>query len=84
MTDFRALASDATFLVLYIGFAGAMVVLSIALMLWSMYDSFTAHHSAAAAFNVIGWMVLPFMPGLYRNATGRPFCWSRAEAVAAY
>ena len=82
MTDTRSIASDATFFILTIGFAGAMVALSIALMLWSMYDSFTSVHTYAAAFNVLGWMALPFVPGLYRSHTGRAFSLSRNAAIA--
>ena len=80
MTDNRSIASDATFFILYVGFAGAMVALSIALMLWSMYDSFTAVHAYAAAFNILGWIALPFIPSLYRSFSGRAF---RLDATAA-
>lgn len=73
MTNTRQIASDATFFILYVGFAGAMFALSIALLLWSMYDSFNATHSYAAIFNLAGWIVLPFMPGFYRSTTGRGF-----------
>lgn len=82
MTDNRSLASDATFFVLYIGFAGAMFALSIALILWSMYDSFTATHAYAAAVNLAGWIVLPFVPALYRSYTGRGFRVAGGEALA--
>ncbi|MGQ0673083.1 MAG: hypothetical protein ACT4N2_09430 [Hyphomicrobium sp.] len=81
MTDNRNIASDATFFVLYVGFAGAMVTLSIALLLWSMYDSFSAAHSYAAAANVLGWIALPFVPGLYRSYTGRNFSLKQSDAL---
>jgi hypothetical protein len=83
MTDNRKIASDATFFVLYIGFTGAMFALSIALLLWSMYDSFTATHSYAAIFNLAGWIVLPFFPALYRSYTGRGFRVTSGDSMIA-
>lgn len=83
MTDNRSIATEATFFVLYVGFAGAMFALSIALLLWSMYDSFGAVHAYAAAFNVLGWVALPFVPSLYRSHTGRSFSFTRSEALGA-
>jgi hypothetical protein len=82
MTDNRSIASDATFFVLFIGFASAMLALSIALFMWSMYDSFTADHSIATVVNVLGWLSLPFGPSAYRRLTGRPFALARSSAIA--
>ena len=83
MTDNRSIATDATFFILYVGFASAMFALSIALLLWSMYESFGTVHAYAAACNVLGWVALPFVPSLYRSHTGRPFSFTHSEALGA-
>jgi hypothetical protein len=82
MTDTRSIARDSLFFVLYVGFGAAMFALSIALILWSMYEATGPVHAWAAAFNVTGWVALPFAPGLYRSLTGRGFSLTASEAVA--
>lgn len=76
MTNTRAIAYDATFMILYIGFTAAMVTLSALLVAFvAMEVEFGPVLVAAALVNVLGWSVLPFAPRIYRQLVGQPFRW---------
>lgn len=81
MTNTRAIAFDATYMILYIGSAGAMFTLSIALIAYyAIHGELGQTLSMAAALNLAGWIVLPFAPSFYRSFTGHPFRWTSNEA----
>jgi hypothetical protein len=76
MSNTRNIAYDATFMIFYIGFSAAMVMLSIVLLAHLAMDvEFGATQVAAAAVNVLGWSVLPFAPRLYKSLLGQNFSW---------
>lgn len=82
MTDSRSIAYDATFMILYIGLAAAMAVLSLMLIALAMLDiAFEPLHVRALALNVLGWMALPFAPKLYQRIVGHPFSWRANGAL---
>ncbi|MDQ8700096.1 hypothetical protein [Hyphomicrobium sp. LHD-15] len=82
MTDTRSIAFDATFMILYIGFAAAMAVLSLVLLvLFALDIEFAPHQAWAALFNLAGWAALPFAPRLYRRLLGQPFSWRANRAL---
>ena len=84
MTNTRAIAFDATYMVLYIGMAGAMFALSLALIAYCAVNGELGQAlSLVAAFNLAGWILLPFAPSFYHSHTGRPFCWTSNEAFGA-
>jgi hypothetical protein len=84
MKNSRTMAFDAAYMILYVGAAGAMFALSIALIaFFAIHGELTSALKIATAFNVAGWMVLPFAPSLYRSATGRPFHWASNEVFGA-
>lgn len=81
MKNNRAIAFDATYMILYIGAAGAMFALSISLIAYyAIHGELGQAMTLAAAFNLGGWIVLPFAPSFYRSFTGRPFHWTSNEA----
>lgn len=81
MTDSHSIAWDATFTILFIGLSAAMTVLSIMLLAFVAFDvEFGGMQVAAAVLNVVGWVLLPFAPRLYRRVVGHPFSW-RANGV---
>jgi hypothetical protein len=82
MSDTRSIAYDATFMILYIGFAAAMAVLSLLLLALAALDiEFGPHQVWAAVLNLFGWAVLPFAPRLYRRLVGHPFSWRANGAL---
>jgi len=81
MLNRRAIATDATFLVLYIGMTAAMISLSLLLLgLLAIGAEFGVVHVAASIFNLLAWVTLPFAPRLYQKLVGHPFSW-RANGV---
>lgn len=81
MIDSRSIAYDATFTILFIGLSAAMSVLSIMLLAFVAFDvEFGGLQVGAAVLNVLGWLLLPFAPRLYRRLVGHPFSW-RANGV---
>ena len=81
MIDSRSIAYDATFTILFIGLTAAMSVLSLALIAFVAFDvEFGGLQVGAAVLNILGWMLLPFAPRLYRRLLGHPFSW-RANGV---
>lgn len=84
MKNNRAIAFDATYMILYIGSAGAMFALSIALIAsFAVHGELADALKLAAGFNIAGWIALPFAPSIYRSSTGRPFRWTSNEAFGA-
>ena len=84
MKNNRTMAFDATYMVVYIGAAGAMFALSIALIAYfAIHGELTSALKIATGFNIAGWMTLPLAPSFYRSATGRPFRWASNEAFGA-
>lgn len=82
MTDPRSIVYDATFMILYIGLAAAMAVLSLLLLALAALDiEFGAQQVWAAVLNLVGWIVLPFAPRLYRRLVGHPFSWRANGAL---
>jgi hypothetical protein len=85
MTDTRSIAFDATFMIIYIGFAAAMAVLSLVLLTLFAFDiEFGSSQSGAAVLNLAGWAVLPFAPRLYRRLIGHHFSWRANSALGAH
>jgi hypothetical protein len=85
MTDTRSIAFDATFMIIYIGFAAAMAVLSLVLLaLFALDIEFGPPQSWAAAINLAGWVVLPLAPRLYRRLVGHRFSWRANGALGAH
>lgn len=82
MTDPRSIAYDATFMILFIGLAAAMAVLSLMLVALAVLDfEFGPHQTWAIVLNLLGWAVLPFAPRLYRRLVGHPFSWRANGAL---
>lgn len=82
MTDKRSIAYDATFMILYIGLTAAMVALSFMLIaLVAIGAEFGAPQMAALAFNIAGWVALPFGSRIYRRLVGHPFSWRTNGAL---
>ncbi|HKZ95868.1 MAG TPA: hypothetical protein VJ045_02685 [Hyphomicrobiaceae bacterium] len=76
MTNSRNIATDATFMILYIGLSFLMVSLTVTLIaVPALGVEFGPVHVAAAAANLIGWTVLPFAPRLYKKLLGQSFEW---------
>ena len=81
MTNNRQIAIDTSFVILYIGLAAGMVVLTITLALLGVLGTeFTASHVVAAVLNVAGWVAVAAAPNLYRRVLGSGFSW-RQNAV---
>lgn len=81
MTDRRSIAYDATFTILFIGLSAALSVLSLVLLAFVAFGvEFGGLQAGAAVLNIVGWMLLPFAPRLYRRLVGHPFSW-RANSV---
>lgn len=82
MFDTRSIAYDATFMILYIGLAAAMAVLSLLLLAFAALDiEFGPHQVWAAIVNIAGWALLPFAPRLYRRVVGHRFSWRENSAL---
>jgi len=82
MTDKRFIAFDATYVVLYIGLAAGMVMLSALLIAFAALDiPFGGLQVAASVLNLVGWALLPIAPRLYRRVVGHPFSWRANGAL---
>lgn len=82
MIDSRSIAYDATFMILFIGLAAAMAVLSLMLIVLAVLDvAFEPVHVRAVILNVLGWMALPLAPRLYHRIVGHPFSWRSNGAL---
>ncbi len=82
MIDSRSIAYDVTFTVLYIGLLAAMAVLTISLVAFAAFGiEFGPAQHSAAVINLLGWMILPLAPRLYRRLVGHPFSWRTNGAL---
>lgn len=82
MTDTRAIAFDALFMILYIGFSAAMACLTATLALFLMLDvPLAPMHVAAAILNLVGCIALPFVPRIYQRLVGQRFSWRKNGAL---
>ena len=81
MTNQAKIASDALFMVLYIGFAGAMACLSLTLVITYLMDfHLSVPHAPMTAVNIAGWALIPLAQKAYQPLTGEAFTW-RSNAV---
>lgn len=76
MTNTRNMALEASFMIFYIGLISAMVAISATLSTFlALGFEFGPSHVAAAAVNLAGWVLLPFLPRVYRAFVGQRFSW---------
>lgn len=82
MTDRRAIVFDATFTILYIGFAAATAALSLALLAMLALDfTFGPLEIGAVMLALLGWALIPLAPRLYRRLIGQRFMWRANGAL---
>jgi hypothetical protein len=82
MINSRSIAYDVTFTILYIGLLAAMAVLTILLLTFAAFGiEFGPAQHSAAVINLLGWLVLPLAPRLYRRLVGHPFSWRTNGAL---